>query len=131
MMEKLKRIALIDDDPIINLIHTKIISRSTDFPVMVYTNAQKAVEQFCSWLGSEPELLPDVIFLDINMPVMDGWEFLDAFQKMPAVIFEKCKVFMLTSSIDSDDIEKSKQYRMVYDFISKPLTPEKLNAITN
>ena len=130
-MEKHKRIALIDDDPIINLIHTKIITKGTDFQVMVYTNAQKAVEQFSSWLESQPDQLPDVIFLDINMPIMDGWEFLDAFQKMPAVILERCKVFMLTSSINSEDIEKSRHYKSVYDFISKPLTPEKLSTMIN
>lgn len=130
-MERHKRIALIDDDPIINLIHAKIITRSTDFEVMIYTNAQRAVEQFAVWLNSEPGQLPDVIFLDINMPEMDGWEFLDAFHKMPEAVLEKCKVFMLTSSISSDDIEKSRHYRTVSDFISKPLTPEKLSAMTN
>jgi CheY-like chemotaxis protein len=129
-MEKTnKRIALIDDDPIINLIHTKIITKSTDFQVTVYTNAQQAVEQFDVWFNSAPDQLPDVIFLDINMPVMDGWEFLEAFQKMSDAAHRHCKVFMLTSSIDSHDMEKSKRYQSVYDFISKPLTAEKLNAI--
>lgn len=124
-----KRIALIDDDPIINLIHTKIITKSTDCQVVAYTNAQHAVEQFGMWLDTEPDQLPDVIFLDINMPVMDGWEFLEVFQKMSDAAHRHCRVFMLTSSIDSHDMEKSKRYQSVYDFISKPLTAEKLIAI--
>ncbi len=131
MKKQLKRIALIDDDPIINLIHTKIISKRTDLHVIAYTNAKKAVEQFGSWLNSDPHLLPDVIFLDINMPLMDGWEFLEAFQNIQVITPKMCKVYMLTSSIDNEDIEKSKSYSSVYDFISKPLTAEKLGMMLN
>lgn len=131
MKKQYKRIALIDDDPVINLIHTKIIKKSTDHQVIVYTNAQRAVEQFCTWLNSAPDLLPDVILLDINMPVMDGWEFLEAFQDIPAAARDRCKVFMLTSSINNEDIEKSKSYNTVLDFISKPLTAEKLKVMVS
>ena len=131
MKKQYKRIALIDDDPIINLINTKIITKSTDHQVVTYTNAQLAVEQFGVWLNSEPDLLPDVIFLDINMPVMDGWEFLEAFQNIPAASRDHCKVFMLTSSINNQDIEKSKSYKTVLDFISKPLTAEKLRVMVS
>lgn len=131
MKKQYKRIALIDDDPIINLIHTKVISKSTDHQVIVYTNAQTAVEQFCAWLNSSPDLLPDIILLDINMPMMDGWEFLDAFQNIPVDARANCKVFMLTSSINNEDIEKSKTYKTVLDFISKPLTPEKLRVMVS
>jgi len=126
-----KRIALIDDDSTLNLIHTKIITKYTDHHVVAYTNAHKAIEQFGIWLNAEPSLLPDIIFLDINMPAMDGWEFLEEFQRRASAASHPCKVIMLTSSINSDDIEKAKLDFGVYDFISKPLTLDKLKALTS
>ena len=124
-----KRILLIDDDAVINMINTKLITRNFDFSVSAYTDAQEALDQFRIWLSSSPDLLPDLIFLDINMPVMDGWEFLKEFQKLPEKVLEKCNLFMLSSSIDHDDVEKAKSYTAVREFISKPLTPDKLKML--
>ena len=116
-----KRILLIDDDVVTNMINTRLIAKNFDFSVSAYTNAQEALDQFSQWLRASPDMLPDVIFLDINMPMMDGWEFLTEFQKFPDLILGKCSVFLLTSSIDQDDIEKSKNYASVREFISKHL----------
>jgi CheY-like chemotaxis protein len=124
-----KRVMLIDDDAITNLINTKIIKMNFDFSVNAYINAQVALEQFRQWLEKGSEQLPDIIFLDINMPIMDGWEFLDEFQKFPKSLLQRCKVFMLTSSIDLEDIEKAKNYPAVHEFISKPLTADKLRML--
>lgn len=124
------RIILVDDDPIANMISTKIIERSYSGNVIAFSGAREALEQIKKWWPEEGPELPVAIFLDINMPHMDGWEFLKEFEKLPQHITEKCMVAMLTSSIDVDDIEKSKRYRLVRDFISKPLTQDKL-AILN
>jgi len=129
MRKQFKHIALIDDDQVFNFITTKIITKSTDFQVTTYTNAQPAIQQFDTWSISEPDKLPDIIFLDINMPVMDGWEFLEALQKTASTTEKIYKVFIFFSSISSYDIEKSKQHRMVHDFVSKPLTTDKLNTM--
>jgi CheY-like chemotaxis protein len=131
-MEKLKqgkRIVLIDDDPVANMINTKIVALSSDSSVVAFTEAQKALDQFSATIHSALGELPDIIFLDINMPTMDGWEFLDEFQKFPPSSIGNCKVFVLSSSIDQEDMEKAKSYHSVSDFISKPLTPDGLKIL--
>jgi CheY-like chemotaxis protein len=127
--QPLKRILLIDDDPIANMISTKIISNNFNFSVLAYANAREALGMLEQWANSAPEIIPDLIFLDINMPQMDGWEFLEEFQKMKDYPEDKCQVIMLTSSLDRGDIERSKTYKCVKEFISKPLTAEKIKSL--
>lgn len=120
---------LIDDDAITNMINDKIIKMNFDFDVHDYTNAQAALDQLGQWSQSSHEKLPRLIFLDINMPIMDGWEFLREFKKLPGIVHEVSKIHILTSSIDHEDIEKAKSSQLVNDFISKPLTSEKLKSL--
>jgi len=124
-----KGIMLIDDDAITNMINTKIIKMNFSFQVQDYINAKKALEHLAQWGQSFPEKLPVIILLDINMPIMDGWEFLEEFQKLPNIVLEKSTLYMLTSSIDVEDIEKAKNYPVVKEFISKPLSADKLRSI--
>lgn len=124
-----KTIVLIDDDPITNMISTKIILRSLDCKINAFTNAQEALDQLKISVASAPDNFPEIIFLDINMPHMDGWEFLEEFQKLPDAFLDRCDVLMLTSSIDMDDLAKSKTFSSVKDFISKPLTTDKLGVL--
>lgn len=124
-----KGVMLIDDDVVTNMINTKVIKMNFSFDVNNYVNAQFALQQLKQCYQSSPEKLPFIIFLDINMPIMDGWEFLEEFQKLPAVVQAKSKIVVLTSSIDSEDIEKSKTYPVVSDFVSKPLTVQKLKEL--
>ncbi len=124
-----KKIVLIDDDPISNLINTRIIETHFDFSTVVFTDAAAALEQLNHWLMDNTDVLPEIIFLDIDMPDMNGWEFLDELQLLPESMIEKCHIIMLTSSIDFEDIEKSKTYKVVRSFITKPLTADKLSAL--
>jgi CheY-like chemotaxis protein len=127
--EENKRLILIDDDPVTNVINTRIISRHLSQQVIVFTDAHEALDQLKEWTTVRSLEFPDIIFLDINMPQMDGWDFLNEFQKLPDHFHKKCRVIMLTSSIDLSDVKRSKTYTSVTDFISKPLTPEKLRAL--
>lgn len=124
--EQPKVVLLIDDDPVTNIINTRILNKHFTFKVIVFTDALEALNRLKN--RSIPEF-PDFIFLDINMPEMDGWDFLEAFQELPSDVHEKCHVIILTSSIDFTDIKKAKTYTVVRDFISKPLTPDKLKLL--
>ena len=123
-------ILLIDDDPIINMINDKIITRTLPAArVSAYTHAGLALDRLKHWAESDPTQLPDLIFLDINMPEIDGWEFLDEFVALPQTVQQKTLVVMLTSSIDISDIARSRTYKPVRDFLSKPLSSDNLNTL--
>jgi len=119
-------ILLIDDDPVNNIVNTRIIQKHTGFEVAVYDDATKALQHLKQCTPIE---FPNLIFLDINMPDMDGWNFLESLHSLPAELREECRVVMLTSSIDIHDFRRAKTYPFVKDFFSKPLTPEKLDSI--
>jgi CheY-like chemotaxis protein len=72
--------------------------------------------------AQKPDALPDVILLDINMPIMDGWDFLEWFKEFKENLVKAIPIFMVSSSIDWRDIEKAKSYEEVIDYMSKPLT---------
>jgi CheY-like chemotaxis protein len=119
-----KIIFLIDDDAITNFIHTKVIQANDSFTVVDFTNAKEALAALRKRETLGIDSIPDLIFLDINMPEMDGWEFLDEFQLRSEPLLEKCKVVMITSSVDREDMERSQTYKCVKGFISKPLTQQ-------
>jgi CheY-like chemotaxis protein len=125
-MTQNKRIVLIDDDQLNNLINTRIITKFSDYTVNSFTSGREGLRFLAS---SEPGDFPEIIFLDINMPVMDGWEFLEEYQKLPEALVQHCSVIMLTSSIDINDIEKAKLFKNVREFMSKPLTVESLRVV--
>jgi CheY-like chemotaxis protein len=80
---------------------------------------------------NKPDEQPQLIFLDLNMPVMGGWEFLDHFNSPEFSEFNTIKVVVLSSTIDPEDLEKAKQYPMVIDFLSKPITRSMLEYLKN
>jgi len=123
-----RKILLVDDDQLNNLINSRIITKFSDYTVDSFTSGKDGLKYLHA---CEPELFPEIIFLDINMPVMDGWEFLEEFQKLPESVTRHCAVVMLTSSIDVSDIEKAKRYKSVREFMSKPLTLESLKIVTS
>jgi CheY-like chemotaxis protein len=129
-MEPINNVLLVDNDPMCNMINERIIQISKlGLKVTSYLDANKALEYLRLLVHTEPSEFPDVIFLDVNMPEMDGWEFVEELHKFPGYILRECKVIMLSSSIDPNDIEKSKAYKLVSDFTSKPLTVKGLELL--
>lgn len=118
-MKQLYSTFIIDDDPIFVLLFKKIIEKSERFNrVQNFPDGQYAIEELVR-LNSEGNTMPDIIFLDLNMPNIDGWEFLDAVIHYPFI--EKLNIYIVSSSIDNHEIEKAKQYKCVKNFISKPI----------
>jgi CheY-like chemotaxis protein len=127
---KYKAVMLVDDNEIDNLINQKMIE-AADITETIYTHtgAKSAIEFLKNLEKLEhlnSEILPAIIFLDIDMPLMDGFQFLDEFNKLMAKTKERCKIVMLTSSINPRDVTKSKGYVYVKKYINKPLSQENL-----
>ncbi|ADY52917.1 response regulator receiver protein [Pseudopedobacter saltans DSM 12145] len=129
MSNETLKILIIDDDEINNFIATKLIDR-IEPPAVVSTclNGKEGMDFLESNIGNT-EKLPDIILLDINMPVMNGWQFLDAFDKIKDRMGKDIHINMLSSSVYNDDITKSQTYSTVRKFISKPLTTDKIKEI--
>jgi len=121
---------LIDDDSVTNFVNAKIIKLAAPaFEVIAYTNATMALRELRQCLAAAPEQLPDFILLDINMPEVDGWDFLEEFVTLPQPVHEKTKVIILTSSVDTNDMARSRAYKPVIDFLSKPLNSAHLHKL--
>ncbi len=118
---------LIDDDKVINYVNKIVLSQCgfTNNPE-IFTDARMALDYLNNHHSSYDKF---IILLDINMPEMDGWEFLDIVSQ--ADYKDKLVVFMLTSSMAKEDVQKSKTYDMVHDFISKPMTEERCMRLKN
>ncbi|HET8828718.1 MAG TPA: response regulator [Pelobium sp.] len=129
MDKKDLQILIIDDDEINNFIAARLIDK---IPVKTKINTRLNGLEGLNYIKSNletPENLPDIIFLDINMPIMNGWEFLDEFESLKNKIGKGVCVNMLSSSVYNDDITKAKSYTTVNKFISKPLTVEKIKEL--
>lgn len=117
-----QRVAIIDDDPINNLICEKVIQRCRfSAEVLSFASAAEAL----SWLQITPAAQwPEMLFLDINLPFMDGWEFLERLPQRPAV-----RIYILSSSVSEEDRDKAIRHPRIQDFMIKPLTIEKLTDL--
>lgn len=128
-MKRIKKVLVIDDDQINNIIFKKL-SVITDFAdeVVTYISAVDGLD-YLQTLQKNNEEPPSLIFLDIRMPIVNGWEFLEKFQYFKDQYFKDTSIYMLTSSSDQSDVNKAKNFPIVNDYIVKPLSVEALNEI--
>tara|TARA_R110001592_G_scaffold17518_2_gene73762 strand:+ start:54187 stop:54591 length:405 start_codon:yes stop_codon:yes gene_type:complete len=120
MAEELKSIWIVDDDLIARmLIKKRLEKESFSQTIIEFENGQEAFDAYLKLEGKAEE--PELILLDLNMPVMDGWTFLDSIAKQSSESDSLPSVAILTSSIDQEDRDQAKQYSNVISFLKKPL----------
>lgn len=127
-------VMLIDDNEIDNFINQKMIE-GCNFAdkVYVHTSGRSALEFLLNIDRNEDfprELIPQVIFLDISMPMMDGFQFVDEFEKLSESFRNGIRIMLLTSSINPMDHQKSSSLSSVTKYMNKPLTKEHLETLT-
>lgn len=125
----MKNIYLIDDDKLFIFLLKKTIGLTgiptniTDFP-----DGQSALDHIKANAGYA-DILPDIIFLDLRMPIMDGWEFLEEYKGVAPSLAKQNRLYVFSSSISPYDIENAKNNPLVTDFIIKPILKEKFAEI--
>ncbi|MBM1107898.1 response regulator [Aurantibacter crassamenti] len=129
MRPMLKTVLLVDDDEATNFIHNMVIKQmNCTENIVIKENGIEALEYLTTSLeGKFPQ--PDLIFLDINMPAMDGWEFLEEYKKLDKNQLAQTVIVMLTTSLNPDDKDKAGQVNGISGFMSKPLTSELVEKV--
>lgn len=119
-------VAIIDDDRVFQKITLmKITRKNYARKVLMFSDGEQAMK-FISDNSSKPDELPDIILLDLNMPVMDGWDFMDAFVKIRPFIGKTITVFIATSSVNQEDQRRAVEISAVSDYVIKPISDDSL-----
>ncbi|WMN10744.1 response regulator [Marivirga salinae] len=129
MKKKLNYVLLVDDDEATNYLNKMIIEeRGCAEEIIIVENGLEALKFLTNKRnGKFPQ--PDLIFLDINMPLMDGWEFLEEYKKLEENQKSKVIIVMLTTSINPDDKEKAHNHQEIQNYENKPLDEQKLERV--
>ncbi|PKH68882.1 response regulator [Flavobacterium sp. ALD4] len=124
-------IAIIDDDSIFQFIAKRFIkSFESVNETLIFSDGKDAIDFLFSNVDDQNKL-PDIIFLDINMPVMNGWQFLNKYIELKSKIEKKIMIYVVTSSNNPDDFIQAKSIHEVADYIVKPINREKYTSILN
>jgi CheY-like chemotaxis protein len=122
-------VCLIDDDRIYQFTAKRILELVNPMQkVLVFSNGKEAIDFFKQGV-QDAEQLPDVVFLDINMPIMNGWEFLEAYNEVKLELEKNISIYMVSSSVDEKDKIRSRNFESVKDFIVKPIDKEMMLEI--
>jgi len=125
-MSKINTICIIDDDPIYTFLLNRTITKlNICDEVLSYVNGEVAINAFYSILASGGTL-PDIILLDINMPLMDGWQFIWEFKKILPKVEKKIALYIASSSITIEDRAKARAFPEITEYLVKPIEPQTL-----
>jgi len=124
MKSKLNCIMLVDDNQDDNFFHEREIKKNDPATIVITKNNAMSALEYLKSSKDKINLQPDLILLDINMPGMNGWEFLQEYNLLAQELQGRVIIIMLTTSENSDDIEKAKSGSFVSDFITKPMTKD-------
>lgn len=128
MSKKTTSILLVDDDAIIDYLHKKLLAKAGILaPIITFYNGRKAIEELTHLNNKLSEEDTLTILLDLNMPVLDGWGFLEELDLIYSTLKFKMELFIVSSSNNPDDVIKAKNNIYVKDYLPKPLTIESIN----
>ncbi|MEQ6118702.1 response regulator [Reichenbachiella sp. MALMAid0571] len=128
-MSRLYKIAVIDDDEVFQLIIKKQLEmRNFSCEILRFSNGQESIN-FLKDNIQYSEKLPQLIMLDVNMPIKDGWEFLEEYKHLPFDTKKSIMLYMVTSSVIQTDIDRAAKNEDIHSFISKPITNQNLDEI--
>jgi len=120
---------LVDDDQNDNFFHEREIKKINPLITVIEKTTGLDGLDYLKSNKKNKEVVPDLIFLDINMPVLDGWDFLEKYKQLDKELQDLVVIIMLSTSGYPEDIERALSYSCVSDYIIKPLTKEKLENI--
>ena len=130
-MKKPFIICIVDDDEIYQYTITKTLdTHNLSRKVLMFSDGEEALDFMIANVANIKDL-PDVIFLDINMPIMDGFQFMEEYVKIAPKVGKKITIYMVSSSVDPVDIERAKTISEISDYIIKPINSEELAGIVN
>ncbi len=129
MKSKSPVVAIVDDDKIFQHTSARMIEAlDLSRKILQFNNGEEALQYLKSY-ASDPDNLPDFLFLDINMPYVDGWMFLADYATLKDTLVKDIQIFMISSSIDQRDILRAQKNSDVREYILKPVTPEKFRDL--
>ena len=129
-MARFENVLLIDDNEINNVMHERLIEiAGFGEKIVVMPSGVDALTYLKNEVVNDLSKVPDIIFLDIRMPIIDGFGFLAEYVQLPETITKKPKVVMLSSTLDEQDYDKAKGFPQVVSFLVKPLSVDKLSAL--
>jgi CheY-like chemotaxis protein len=129
MKESIDLVMLVDDNDTDNFIHKRVIELTGFAKSIVVKNSGKSALEYLESNKNNISNLPDVIFLDINMPIVDGFVFLFEYENFPENLKQKCRIAILSSSDNKRDIDRIVDNEYVVNFITKPLSEEALGDL--
>jgi two-component SAPR family response regulator len=125
----MSKLILIDDDVIYHKIAQIMLKEYSPVKEVISSLDGKATLEYLKENRSNEKNLPDYIFVDLNMPDYNGWDFLNAYKRIRKSLQKVIRIYIVSSSIDPNDIKRSKNYSFVHSFIVKPLRREFLQAL--
>lgn len=125
-MNRVNNLAIVDDDDAFVFLTKEMVAETNMVDnISVFKNGKVALD-FIEMNRSNEQQLPEIILLDLSMPVMDGWQFLEKYAQINPVLARKISIYICTSSISPDDVNRAKAQSLVSNFMVKPVTPENL-----
>lgn len=122
-------LAVIDDDEMFVLAIKKLLNRIEFTERTVYFENGKVALNYFDECINKTDLIPEFVFLDLNMPVTNGWQFLKEFRKLKTKIDKEITIYMISNTINEEEIKRAKEIEEVTEFVCKPLTMQTLKSL--